>query len=243
MFKIISRPLAVAVLGVVVGAGSIAFAQEAREGNRRPSAEAADRPRGGAEQGRRFSAEGYKTAVLEVAKEDQKKQLEAAFAKAQEKMTALRAEGGDRQAAGEKLMAINQELRADISKILNEEQQQQVRQKMAVSGVGRGPGQIDFEKLGLNEDQKAKVQKLNEELREKMSKLRDEAGGDRQAMGEKMRALMEERTAKLKEILTPEQQQKLQAMMAEQRGGEGRPGRPGGERGPGGEGRPRPQQR
>jgi periplasmic protein CpxP/Spy len=111
------------------------------------------------------------------------------------------------------------------------------------AGERRGPGggrqwgaeerlKMMTERLGLTEDQQAKIKEIyakNEEAfkaaREKgRENLTDE---DRKKLGEAMRAQAEEVNA----VLTPEQKEKMKEM-GQRRRGEGRPGGPGA---PGGE--------
>lgn len=81
------------------------------------------------------------------------------------------------------------------------------------------------EELKLNDEQKKKVETLFKEQGEKMRGMRDATQEERQAKGKAMR---EEMTKKLKEILTTEQFEKWQKMRPQ-----GRPGGPGGQkRGP-----------
>lgn len=133
------------------------------------------------------------------------------------------------------------EHREKLAEILTEEQRAKLeRQDRAGREAGRGPGGGGFgfgpgggnmfarmgeflkERLGeldLTEDQKAKSDALIEENAKTM-----------QEMADKMRAQGEEFQAKMKEILTPEQQEKFEELMQPRFGpGGGRPGR-----GPGG---------
>ncbi len=78
--------------------------------------------------------------------------------------------------------------------------------------------------LNLTDAQKPKVKAVLEDTDKKRQELRDVPQDQRR---EKMQALREEETKKMKEILTPEQFEKYQAMP---RGGRGGPGGPGGEK-------------
>lgn len=82
------------------------------------------------------------------------------------------------------------------------------------------------EELGLNEDQKAKMADMMKELGPKMKAIMDDSSLSKEEKKPKMKALNEERTAKVKEILTPEQFEKWQKMQAAHR-----PGGPGGPKG------------
>ena len=63
-------------------------------------------------------------------------------------------------------------------------------------------------KLDLTDEQKEKIQKAQAEIGEKIRKVRQDLQGDRDAMQQNMRELMQESRQRLAEILTPEQQQK-----------------------------------
>ena len=69
-----------------------------------------------------------------------------------------------------------------------------------------------FEELGVNEEQRAKIDAATEEMRKKMTAARE--SGDRTAR----RAIFEEFQGKLAEILTPEQMEKMRGMRGGQRG-------------------------
>jgi len=81
-------------------------------------------------------------------------------------------------------------------------------------GGGRGAAMAAMmDSLNLTADQRKKVDSINTDFRGKM-----QAGGDRQA-------IMQQRTAAIKAVLTPEQATKYDAMMAAMRSrmGGGRP--------------------
>lgn len=85
------------------------------------------------------------------------------------------------------------------------------------------------EQLGLSDEQIEKFNGMREEMRNKMRELREGGGGFDRSMFQEMREKM---TAKVKEILTPEQLEKYNKLQ------EGRRGRMG-QRGQGAEGRGR----
>jgi hypothetical protein len=76
------------------------------------------------------------------------------------------------------------------------------------------------EALKLTDEQKPKVKALLEETAKKRTELRDLPQDERR---EKGRALIEDQNKKLKEILTPEQYTKYEAMPRPGRGGAGGP--------------------
>lgn len=76
------------------------------------------------------------------------------------------------------------------------------------------------EAVGLNADQEKKVLDLNIEQGKKQSKMFEEmqgGGGDMEGMREKMTAMREETSKKLKEILTAEQWTKYEKWQEERR--------------------------
>lgn len=87
---------------------------------------------------------------------------------------------------------------------------------------GGGMGGMDLERmtkdLGLTEDQTAKLKAMQEEMRDAMRKMREEGGGF-----EGMREAMGKMREKMNEILTPEQQKKMEEMRGQrgQRGDRG----------------------
>lgn len=113
----------------------------------------------------------------------------------------------------------------------------QAQSDAAPKGERRGPGgpggpgggnmaeraQEVAEQLGLTADQKTKFLALMKTQRDEMAKIRDEAGGDREKMQEKLRALRERNQAEVKAILTAEQFAKWQELMPQggRRGGPG----------------------
>ena len=76
--------------------------------------------------------------------------------------------------------------------------------------------QLD-EKLKLSDDQKAKLTTIFTEQVEAQKKLREEAGGDRQAMMEKMQKMRADLETKIGSVLNDEQKKTYKAMVEEQR--------------------------
>lgn len=77
------------------------------------------------------------------------------------------------------------------------------------------------EKLGLTEDQVAKIKKIAEETRAAMKALHDKEG-DRESKRDDMRKIMEDAKAKIDAVLTAEQKAKLEELRKEHKGkGEG----------------------
>lgn len=107
------------------------------------------------------------------------------------------------------------------------EQQQQMG-----PGGGMGGGNFDpaafvdrqmeelKESLELSDDQEKQVREIITAGMETMRKAREEmqdGGGDREAMREKMQAMREEQTEKIKAVLTEEQFTKYEQIQAERR--------------------------
>lgn len=100
----------------------------------------------------------------------------------------------------------------------------------------QGPGgQIERilklkEKLGLTEDQTARIKQIAEDTRAAMKALHEKEG-DRESKKGEVRKIMEGAKAKIDAVLTAEQKAKLEEMRKNRPEGEG-PGGPKGEKGP-----------
>lgn len=70
------------------------------------------------------------------------------------------------------------------------------------------------EKLGLSEDQTAKVKAINLTYAQKIQEAREENSGDRSAMQEITTAINKEKAAELKTVLTDEQYKTFEQMQA-----------------------------
>ncbi|HZS49697.1 MAG TPA: deiodinase-like protein [Bryobacterales bacterium] len=112
-----------------------------------------------------------------------------------------------------------------IVELLDDGQKEQFQQKTAPGGPLMALRQ-NLQKLDLSDEQKQKVRDLMMEMQGKARDLRESAGNPDE-MREKMQGLQEELRDRLKEILTPEQQQKLRDLMGEQGNNEGRPAKRG----------------
>lgn len=75
------------------------------------------------------------------------------------------------------------------------------------------------EELGLNDEQKAKMAEVQKEFGPKYKAIMDDASLSKEDKMAKMKALGEERNAKIKEFLTPEQLEKMQKLQAAHRPG------------------------
>jgi Spy/CpxP family protein refolding chaperone len=90
----------------------------------------------------------------------------------------------------------------------------------------RGGGRPDFAKtLDLTDEQKPKVDAIMKDSMEKRKALREDTAMSQEDKRAKGKAIQEETTAKMKEVLTPEQFTKYEKMVQGMRGQ--RPGGPG----------------
>lgn len=83
------------------------------------------------------------------------------------------------------------------------------------SGQSATDRQAQFEamakEVGLTAEQQEQLLAINEEFRTEMRAMRENGGGDRMAMREKMMTMRDEQLEKVKAILTEEQFEKYQA--------------------------------
>ena len=89
---------------------------------------------------------------------------------------------------------------------------------------GGGPLMKALQSLNLTDDQKEKIKPILKDQAEQAKAIRDDATTDRKAKGEKMKAIMDETIAKIKPILTDEQNKKLDEALAKAREERGRGG-------------------
>jgi len=76
--------------------------------------------------------------------------------------------------------------------------------------------------LDLNKDQEKKVYELTLKAGKEMTKMREEAAGDREAMREKMMEMREKQNKEMKKILTDSQWTKYEKYLEERRNRRGR---------------------
>lgn len=165
--------------------------------------------------------ERHRKAILEMVNEDQKQKLEDVFREALQQAQALQAELDKCEAARaqvlQKLMKLRGDLLQQLVPLLNDEQRAKLRDLMGQAGAM--PGGIfqrlqeNLGQLGLSDEQMQKIQKLRTDMRDRFAKTREQAQGDRQAMDQMMRETMQELRAKIHDILTPDQQEKLRGLM------------------------------
>jgi Spy/CpxP family protein refolding chaperone len=145
----------------------------------------------------------------------------------------------------EKTRAENEE---KINKVLTEDQQKRLSQiSIQVRGASALMDEKVQEKLGMNDDQKAKLTEAQEKNMEAMGAAMQELGRDAEpeARREKMAELRKTSEENIMDVLTAEQKttfeemkgEKIELTMEDFRGRGGRGGGPGGPGGPGGGGR------
>lgn len=103
---------------------------------------------------------------------------------------------------------------------------------------GRGPGrggpggfrgdQALLRDITLSADQQQRVDSIRSRYRTQMEQMRQQSGGDRDAMRGQMRTMMEKQQAEIRDVLTPDQQRQFDQNVADMRARMERGGRPGG---------------
>ena len=233
-------------MAVVLVAGMVsvpALAQERRERPERPQAERQraeqaerQRPLAGQREGAMTANFAERLAdiekrVMAMLTDDQKKQAEPLFKQAKEQVTTLQADLAKLEVQRRELMEKAAEqtgkLREELAVLLTPEQRRAFREAMSGAGGAGGPmaGVMErlqgaLRQLDLTEAQQQKLMAVRDELQAKAMKLRESAAGDRQAMMEGMRELMQDLRPKLRDILTPEQMEKIGGVLGGGPGGE-----------------------
>jgi Spy/CpxP family protein refolding chaperone len=152
---------------------------------------------------------------------DQKTKLEALRAAQKKEWSDLKnnqaatAEGNKKQR-----QELQQKYQAQIKAILTPEQQAQMAQSRKEHRKGpeaNGQRKGLKETLNLTEAQQTKMSALNKDFKTKRESLRSNTSLTADQKKEQMKALVQQHRSEVKSILTPEQQQKLEAMPREQR--------------------------
>jgi len=192
--------------------------------------------------------------------EDQVAELEELGKSVMESMRNLRPQGGgpgganggggqpgafnpqDMQAMMEKVQKITEENESKVEEILDPKQVDRlVGLVIQRSNVQAVKSKLVASRLGITDDQKAKMAEIEKANGEKMRELFQ--GGFNQDAREKMTKMREEGEAKLKEVLTAKQKEDMESLKGPEFkfpepqfrfGGQGGPGGPGGQGGPGG---------
>jgi len=188
---------------------------------------------------------------------EQTERIDSILADARQRMMSLREElkemeGPERR---EKMMATLEEFREKIAAVLTDEQKAALKQKIeeAREQMGGGPEGADgprngppggrlaqlgermqkaLDQLELSDEQKSKAREIVDELKTELTTLRDKAAEDANKARVDALAALNAGREKLKEILTPEQQEKLRNLLRPPGGrGETREDRERGERG------------
>lgn len=150
--------------------------------------------------------------------DEQKAKIDKIFATAESELKEARdSANGDRQAIAQKARETFNKLRTDLLPLLDEDQKQQLREKLQTAAQ-RGGDLVTrlrgaMEKLKLTDDQKKKVRDLFEDVGKQARDLRDKAQAGDQDARDKFRTLMQDTRQKLGDILTEEQRQKLQDLL------------------------------
>jgi Spy/CpxP family protein refolding chaperone len=170
-------------------------------------------------------ADRVKTAIADLGLSDtQKARIESLITEVEKKTEDLRAAGGDN--VREKLVALRDETVHTIKSILSEEQYKKFEQALSRAApppAGTRIGaliqrfQDGVKKLELTDEQKTKLESVLADARKTLDdELRPLLRPDQPPsaeLREKIRALTEDLRAKVQELLTPEQQQKLRELM------------------------------
>lgn len=182
------------------------------------------RGQGGAQMGQAMA-----TAFKAVSPtEDQQKKFDELNTKMRQEMMGLRqSAGGDRQAMMEKMRELNQKFRTDVTALLTAEQKPKFEEALRRA---QNPTLADqLTELNLTDEQKEKIKPIAEAAQAEVLKLRQDRNLEPAARREKTTQLVTDFKAKVRPILTAEQQTKLDSLQL-RAGGGGRPG--GGRRNP-----------
>ena len=118
-----------------------------------------------------------------------------------------------------KLQDIRKLMRGEISAVLTPDQQKKFDQMKARMNDKREGIQSALAKLGLTDDQNAKIKSIFESHKGEMKAIRDDASLTKDQKMVKTKTLHETIVGQVKGVLTPEQQKKLDDMMAQKHEG------------------------
>ena len=159
--------------------------------------------------------------------EAQKSQLKANREAYKQKIEALKAQNLTEAQMKEQRKALHAEQKAKMESILTAEQKAKMAEKRKSFGErGRSEGRKgmkgnheDFKtKLGLTDDQAAKLKAQRTAMKAKKDAIRNDQSLSQEAKKEKMKALKADAKAQRNSILTAEQIQKLEALKKEHKG-------------------------
>ncbi|MGH7179536.1 MAG: deiodinase-like protein, partial [Tepidisphaeraceae bacterium] len=175
--------------------------------------------------------------------DDQKPKIDAIFDKADKDLKEMMADGANQspQERMPRMRELMQSVREEVHGVLTEEQRMAFDEKLAQmrggGGQGAGPGggrggavarlRDVADQLDLTDDQKSQVQTILEDAGQKMRELRDQ-GLAPEEMRPQAQKIGEDARGKVHDLLTPDQQKKLEELMqqapAQGEGGRGNRG-------------------
>ena len=168
---------------------------------------------------------GRAAETLELT-DEQKAQIKDFVTKANKEVEEVKLDyaGASRQELAGALRGVYEDLKQNILSVLTDAQKPKFEQAANQRGGGQGGRggnmMAAMQQLDLSDEQKTKIRTIIQDSREQMQTLRQDGnGGDRQAMREKYRTLMEQTRTKVNDVLTDEQKAKLKELMPE--GGQG----------------------
>ncbi len=126
----------------------------------------------------------------------------------------------------EKAMEMNRKFVTDVEALLTPEQKtkfQEELKKAQAEGPGANGGGLmaALEPLNLTAEQKTKVEPIAKETQEQLAKLRTDQNLQGQARTDKMTQIVDDMRAKVRPLLTPEQQTKFDELRINAGGGGG----------------------
>ena len=129
----------------------------------------------------------------------------------------------------EKSRELNRKMTDDINAILTPEQQTKLKQEMRTRQAGGALNGM-LRQLNLTAEQRAKIDPIVKDATEALAKAREDQSLDARARREKTQAVTRETVAKIRALLTTEQQTKLDELVQQQgrRQGGGNRNRPNG---------------
>ena len=162
---------------------------------------------------------GRAAETLELT-DEQKTQIKGFVDKANKEVEEVKLDyaGASRQELAGAQRGVYEDLKQNILSVLTDAQKPKFEQAATQRGGGQGGRggnmMAAMQQLDLSAEQKEKIRTIMQDSREQMQTLRQGAnGGDRQAMREKFRTLMEETRTKVNDVLTDEQKTKLKELM------------------------------
>jgi hypothetical protein len=175
--------------------------------------------RGQGQGGRVQLGQAMATAFKSVSPtEDQQKKFDELNTKFRQDLMGLRQSAGDdRQALGQKMRDLNDKFRTDVNALLTAEQKPKFEEALRRA---QNPTLADrLAELNLTDEQKEKIKPIAEAAQAEVAKLRQDQSLDQQARREKTTQIVTDFKAKVRPILTAEQQTKLDGLQIRLGGG------------------------